>query len=68
MYKRQEDLLYLFLVIVVSGADKFIIRGIHHIPDILNLSGYLVYKFLAGHACLLCLHLDLDVYKRQGLR
>ena len=54
-----EDLLYLLLVIIIGGADEFIIGSIHQIPDALNLAGYIVHEFLRSNACLLSLQLDL---------
>ena len=41
-----EDFLYLFLMFFICRTDKFIIRCIHQIPDSLNLTGYVIYKFL----------------------
>ena len=54
-----EDLLYLLFMVIICGADKFIIGGVHQIPDTLNLTGYIVYEFLRSNACLLSLQLDL---------
>ena len=46
-------------MIIIGGADKFIIGSIHQIPDALNLARYIVYEFLRRYACLLSLQLDL---------
>ena len=54
-----EDLLYLFLMILVCGTDKFIIGSIHQIPDGLDLSGHIVYIFLRCDAGFLRFQLDL---------
>ena len=54
-----EDLLYLFLMIIVRGADEFIIGSIHQIPDPLDLACRIIHKLLGCHACGLCLQLDL---------
>ncbi len=43
----------------IGGADKLIIRGIHQIPDLLDLTGYLIHKLLGGDPLLLCLQLNL---------
>ncbi len=54
-----EHLLHLALVVCIGGADKFVIGGIHEIPDGLDLAGHLVYIGLRGHTGCLCLLLDL---------
>ena len=41
-----ENLLYLSLMISICGADEFIIRGVHQIPDPFDFSGYFIHKFL----------------------
>ena len=40
------------LVRRVCGADKMIVAGSHQVPDFFNLSGYPIYIFLGGNACL----------------
>ena len=54
-----ENLLYLFLMIVICGTNELVIGRVHHVPDILDLPGYPVHKFLTGYTCFLCFHLDL---------
>ena len=54
-----ENLLYLFLMILVCGTDKLIIGSVHQIPDGLDLSGHIVYIFLRCDAGFLRFQLDL---------
>ncbi len=54
-----KDLLNLFLVVFVSGADEFIVRGVHQIPNTFYFTGCPVYKFLRCNTCGLCLFLNL---------
>ena len=54
-----EDLLHLFLMVLICGADELIIRSIHKIPDIFDLTGYLIHKFLGCYSRFLRLQLDL---------
>ena len=54
-----ENLLYLFFMILIRGPDKFIVRGVHKIPDILNLACHPVHEFLRSDSCLFCLQFDL---------
>ena len=54
-----ENLLYLLLMVIIGGADEFIIGSVHQIPDPLNLTGHIVHEFLRSNACLLSLQLDL---------
>ena len=44
--KLPENLLYLLLMIFIRRADKLIIRCIHQIPYLLDLSRYIINKFL----------------------
>ena len=46
-----EDLLDLFLVRRIAGADKAVVAGVHQIPDPLDLSGIHVDKRLRSHSC-----------------
>ena len=57
--KLFKDLLNLFFMVVIRGPDKLIIRSLHQIPDILDLTGYLIYKLLAADASFLCLQFNL---------
>ena len=45
-----KDLLNLLLVIFISGTNKFIMRGIHKVPNTLYLVGNLVHVFLRCNA------------------
>ena len=54
-----ENLLYLLLMVIIGGADEFIIGSVHQIPDPLNLTGHIVHEFLRSNACLLSLQLNL---------
>ena len=54
-----KDLLYLFFMIFVCCTDKFVIRSIHQIPDFLDFSGNIVYKFFWCYSRLFCFELDL---------
>ena len=48
-----ENLLHLFLMICIRSTNKLIIRSIHQIPDIFNLSRYIIYVFLGSDASFL---------------
>ena len=50
-----ENLLYLRLMILVSGADKFVVGCIHQIPDRLDLTRHVIDKLLRRDASLICL-------------
>ena len=64
-----ENLLYLLLVVIICGTDKFIIGSVHQIPDSLNLAGHIVHEFLRSNACFLGLQLNLlAVFVRTGLK
>ena len=66
--KLFKNLLNLSLVILICGADKLVIGGIHQIPDPADLSCGAVYKLLRRNACSLCLLLDLlSMLVRTGL-
>ena len=54
-----ENLLHLFLMVLICGADEFVIRRIHQIPDPLDLCGYIVHELLRSDARFLSLELDL---------
>ena len=54
-----EDFLYLFLMIFISGADEFVIRSIHQIPDLFNLICGIVNEFLRSDASFFCFQLNL---------
>ena len=54
-----EHLLDLLLVVLVRGADKAVIGGVHQVPDPLDLRGGLVHILLWGDAGVLRLQLDL---------
>src|SRR5699024_4538430 len=54
-----ENLLYLFLMVGVRGADKIIIGSIHQIPDLLYLPSHFVLILLGGNLGFLRLQLDL---------
>ena len=63
-----EDLLHLFLVHRVGGADELVIGGVHQIPDGLNLTGNLVNVLLRRDAGCLGLLLNLlTMLVRAGL-
>ena len=63
-----EDLLNLFLVHGVGGADELVIGGVHQIPDLLDLRRDVVHMLLRGDARGLGLFLDLlAVLVRAGL-
>ena len=63
-----EDLLHLFLVHRVGGADEFVVGGVHQIPDGLNLTGNLVNVLLRRDAGCLGLLLNLlTMLVRAGL-
>ena len=63
-----EDLLHLLLMVVVGGADEFVIRSIHEIPDSLDFRGHLVYELLGRDACFLRFQFDLlPVFVCSGL-
>ena len=40
-----KHLLNLFLMIIIGGADEFVIGSVHQIPDPFDLSGYVVHIF-----------------------
>ena len=46
-------------MILIRSPDKFIIGCIHQIPDIFDLPGHLVYKFLWRYSGFRSLQLDL---------
>mgnify|MGYP007008369878 CR=1 FL=1 len=46
-----EDLLNLFLMILICGTDEFIIGSVHEVPDLLDLSCDTINKLLRSHAC-----------------
>ena len=50
-----ENLLYLRLMILVGGADKFVVGCIHQIPDRLDLTRHVIDKLLRRDASLICL-------------
>ena len=50
-----ENFLYLLLMVSICGADELVVGSIHQIPDGLDLSRHLIYKFLRGNAGLRCL-------------
>ncbi len=54
-----EHFLDLFLMIIVRGADKFVIGGVHQIPDVFYLSGNVVHIGLWRYAFFGCFRLDL---------
>lgn len=54
-----ENLLNLFLMVIICCTDKFVIRSIHQIPDFLDFSGNIVYKFFWCYSRLFCFELDL---------
>ena len=63
-----KNLLYLLLVILIRCADKFVIGGVHQIPDCLDLSCHLVYELLWRNAFCFRFQLDfLTVLVRTGL-
>ena len=45
-----KNLLHLLFMVLVSGADEFIIGCVHQIPDIFDLSRHVVHKLLGRHA------------------
>ena len=53
-----EDLLNLFLVVFVCSTNEFVIGSVHQIPDIFDLAGYIINKFLRCNACFFCFQLD----------
>ena len=57
--KLFKDLLNLFFMIIICSPDKLIIRSLHQIPDIPDLTGYLIHKLLAADPGFLRLQLDL---------
>ena len=54
-----ENFLNLFLMIIIGGADEFIIRSVHEIPDPFDLRRYVIDKLLRSNAGFLSLQLDL---------
>ncbi len=54
-----KNFLYLFFMVFICGADKFIIGCIHHIPDRFYLCSNLVHIFLGRHPSFSCLLLNL---------
>ena len=52
-------LLYLLLMIIISGTNELVIRNIQHIAEILNGTCHLVNKLLGSNAGVLCFQLDL---------
>ena len=54
-----EDLLHLFLVHRVGGADELVVGGVHQVPDCLDFARDLVNVLLRRDAGSLCLLLDL---------
>ena len=42
-------------MICIGGTDKFVVGGIHQIPDGFDLACHIIDKFLRGYACCLCL-------------
>ncbi len=63
-----EDLLHLSLMVIVRGADEFVIGNIQHIAHALDDAGHLVHELLWGDPGLLGLQLYLlSVLVRAGL-
>ena len=54
-----ENLLYLFLMVCICGTDEFIIGCVHQIPDILDLTGYVINEFFRCNTCFFCFQLNL---------
>ena len=54
-----EDLLHLFLMIVVRGTDELVIRSVQRIADPADFACHIVYKLLRRHTLLLRFQLDL---------
>ena len=54
-----EDLLHLFLMIVVRGTNELVIRSVQRIADPADFASHIVYKLLRRHALLLRFQLDL---------
>ena len=54
-----ENLLNLLLMVFICCTDKLVIGCIHQIPDLLDLTGYIVYKLLRGNTCFACFDLNL---------
>ena len=46
-------------MIIIGGADEFIIRSVHEIPDPFDLRRYVIDKLLRSNAGFLSLQLDL---------
>ena len=55
LVKLLKDLLHLFLVEIIGGADKFIVGGVQRITDSADFSRHLIYIGLGSNAGLLCL-------------
>ena len=53
-----KNLLNLGLVILVRGTDKFVIGGVHQIPDPPDLPCHIIHKLLRRNPGFLCLELD----------
>ena len=63
-----ENLLNLFLMVLICGTDEFVIGCVHQIPDILDLAGYIVNEFLRCHSGFFCFQLNfLAVLVSSGL-
>ena len=45
-------------MVFISSTDELVIGSIHQIPDILNLSGNVIYEFLWCDTCFLGFQLD----------
>ena len=64
-----KNLLHLFFMIIIRGADKFIIGSVHQIPDPLDLPGCGVHKLLRRHTGILRLQFNLlTVFIGSGLK
>ncbi len=50
-----KDFLYFLLMVIICRTDEFIIRSVHHIPDILNTARHIIHKFFRRCSCFFCL-------------
>ena len=46
-------------MVIICGTDEFIIGSVHEVPDLLDLSCYVVNELLRSYACVRSLSLDL---------
>ena len=54
-----EDLLHLFLMVIVCGPDKLVIGRVHQIPQSLDRTRHIIHKLLRRDTRFLCFQLDL---------